>query len=111
MEKAVISGTTKTFGKDVLQNKPKKVFALDRARTHLTGSTLSILKRYIAVFVGDDTSFADDASVEIACQVFERGFAGADGCAVDNPLVRHFFGKRQRIIFHSSEETCPKDFG
>ena len=63
MQKAIVSGAAKALGQNVLQDQPQEVFALGGAVTCFAGTAFDVLKGDIAVLVGDDIIFADDAPV------------------------------------------------
>ena len=63
MQKAIVSGAAKAFGQNVLQNEPQEVFAFDRAIEGFAGSAVHVFKSDIAVLIGDDIIFRDDAPV------------------------------------------------
>ena len=47
----------------MLQNEPKEVFAFGGAEAGFAGTAFDIFKSDIAVFIGDDIAFTDDAPV------------------------------------------------
>ena len=63
MQKAIISDATKAFWQNVLQNQPQKVFAFERAIVGFAGTAMHIFKSDLAVLIGYDIIFGDDAPV------------------------------------------------
>jgi len=63
MQKAIISDAAKTFWQNVLQNEPYEVFAFERAIAGFAGTAMHIFKNNMAVLIGYDIIFGDDAPV------------------------------------------------
>ena len=63
MQKAIVSDTAKAFGQNVLQNEPQEVFAFERAIAGFAGTAMHIFKSNMAVLIGYDIIFGDDAPV------------------------------------------------
>ena len=63
MQKAIVSDPAKALGQNVLQNEPQEVFAFFSAIAGFAGRAVYIFKSDIAVLIGDDIIFRDDAGV------------------------------------------------
>jgi hypothetical protein len=63
MQKAIVSGSTKACGQNMLQDQPQEVFALDAAVTGFAGTALDVFEGYIAIMIGHDIVLADNAPV------------------------------------------------
>ena len=63
MQKTIVSHPAKTFGQDVLQEQPQEIFALDDAVAGLAGPAFDVLKSNMAILIGDDIIFTNDAPV------------------------------------------------
>jgi len=50
----------------MLQNEPKEFFTFEGTVADFSGTTFDIFKSDVAVLVGDDTAFTDDASVYVS---------------------------------------------
>jgi hypothetical protein len=63
MQKAIVSGATKAFGQNMLQDQPQEVFALGGAAAGFSGKAFDIFEGDIAIMIGHDIVFADNAPV------------------------------------------------
>mgnify|MGYP003594843989 CR=1 FL=1 len=63
MQKAIISHPAKAFRQDMLKDKPKEVFPFEGAGTDVAGAAFDIFKGDMAIFIGNDVVFGDDAPV------------------------------------------------
>jgi hypothetical protein len=64
MQETIISDPAKAFGQDMLQDKPQEVVAFHGTVERFAGTALDVLKGDLAVLIGDDALFTDDAPVE-----------------------------------------------
>ena len=69
MQEAIVSGPSKAFGQDMLQDKPYEVVAFDGTVERFSGTALDVFEGDIAILIGDDAVFTDDAPVEVARQI------------------------------------------
>ena len=63
MQKTIISDPAKTFWQNMLQNEPQEDLAFDRAIEGFAGTAFHIHKSDIAILIGYDIIFGDDAPV------------------------------------------------
>ena len=89
MQKAIVSGAAKGFGQNMLQDKPQEVLAFSAAVTGMAGTGFDICESDFAILIGDDIVFTDDASVQVARQVFQSGQSFSGASAVDHPFSGH----------------------
>lgn len=68
VQEAAVSAPAKAFGQNMLQNKPQEVVAFESTVERFAGTALEVFEGDIAVLIGDDALFADDAPVEVAQQ-------------------------------------------
>jgi hypothetical protein len=66
MQEAVVSDSAKTFGQDMLQDKPHEIVAFHGAVEHFSGTAVDVFEGDFAALIGDDAIFTDDAPVEVA---------------------------------------------
>lgn len=66
MQEAIIPYPAKAFGQDMLQDKPQEIVAFDGPVERLAGTAFDVLGGDLAIMIGDDVVFSDDAPVEIA---------------------------------------------
>ena len=71
-------------------------------------SAIDILKADLAVSIGIDLLFPDDATVEIDGQVFQRRLAGADQFYIDDPPSRQVLGDVEVRDIQGREESNAK---
>ena len=69
MQEAVVSDPVKAFGQNMLQNKPQEVVAFEGTVERFAGTAFDVFEGDIAVLIGDDALFTDDAPVEVARQI------------------------------------------
>ena len=69
MQEAIVSDPTKGFGQDMLQDKPYEVVAFDGAVEAFAGTAFDVFEGDVAILIGDNIAFTDDAPVEVARQV------------------------------------------
>ena len=111
MQKAVISEPTKTLGQNMLQNEPKEVFAFGGTVAGFAGTAFDVFKCDIAVLIGDDTAFTNDAPVKVPRQVFQSGQTFSRVSAVDNPLSRQRIGQSETGLVQSLKKASTKHLG
>jgi hypothetical protein len=70
MQKAIISGSTKAFGQNMLQYQPQEVFTFDGAAAGLAGTAFDVFEGDVAILIRHDIAFTDDAPVQVPRQVF-----------------------------------------
>jgi len=92
MQESEIAGSAKALGQDVLQDEPQEVRAVDGSVLPEPGLCIAVAEADGVVVVRDDVLLADDAAVEVASQIDERGLAGADMLAVDDPFAGSVLG-------------------
>jgi len=63
MQKAIVSSPTEAFWQNMLQDKPQEVFGLAGAVKGFAGTAFDVFKGNVAVSIGDDIVFGDDAPV------------------------------------------------
>ena len=63
MQKTIISDPAKTFWQNMLQNEPQEVLAFDRAIAGFAATAMHIFKSNLAILIGYDVIFGDDAPV------------------------------------------------
>ncbi len=70
MQEAVVSDPAKAFGQNMLQDKPHEVVAFDGTVETFAGTALDVFEGDLAILIGDDVVFTDDAPLEVAREVF-----------------------------------------
>ena len=63
MQKAIVSGPAKAFWQNMLQDKPQEVFAFGGAVAGFASTAFEVFKGDVAISIGEDIGFTDDASV------------------------------------------------
>ena len=63
MQKPEISGSSKSFGKNMLQDKMQKVLPVQGTIADLSGFAFCVPESYPAILIGNDIFFTDDAPV------------------------------------------------
>jgi hypothetical protein len=66
VQEAVVSDPAKAFGQNMLQDKPQEIVAFEGTVERFAGTALDVLEGDLAVLIGDDALFTDDAPVEVA---------------------------------------------
>jgi hypothetical protein len=86
MQEAIVSCSTKAFGQNMLQDQPQEVFALYGAVTGFAGAAFDVFEGDIAIMIGHDIVFRDDAPVKVPRQVFQSGRTRSGASAVNHPF-------------------------
>ena len=73
MQEAIIPDAAKALWQDVLEHEPQEVFAGEGAVLCFTRVAFDIAERHLAIAVGDDVVFTDDAAVQTGFSSGERG--------------------------------------
>jgi len=91
VQEAVLAHATQAGWQDVQEHGPEEIRDGQGARGVGAGLCVAIAEGDGAArgIVIDQIVLADDAAVEIAGQVFERGLAAPDVAAVDDPAGGH----------------------
>jgi hypothetical protein len=63
MQKAIVSGAAKALGQNMLQYQPQEVFAFEATAAGFTGTAFDISEGDMAIKIGHDIAFADNAPV------------------------------------------------
>ena len=66
MQKAIVSDPTKPLWQNMLHNEPEKVFAFDCTAAGFAAAAFDVFKCDVAILVGDDIFFTDDAPVQVS---------------------------------------------
>ena len=89
MQKAIISDTAKAFWQNMLQNEPEKVFSFGRTVACFAATAFDVFKCDVAILVGDDIFFTDDAPVQVSRQIFKSAEPFSGMFAVNHPFLLH----------------------
>jgi len=95
----------------VLQDQPQKIFAFERSIASFAGTAIHISKGDVAVYTGEDIVFREDASVQIARQVFQGAQALADMGTMDDPFGGHGLWGVEPFLVQGLEKSCAKHLG
>ena len=109
VQEAVVPSVAKAFGQDIAQEVPEERGARQGPDARLSGFAVLVPEGHFAVLAGEDVLLLEHAAIEIAAEVEERLVNGADGGAVDDPLLRHLRGHGPLRLGQCLQELGAKD--
>jgi len=111
MQEAEVARATEPFGQDMLQDQPQELRSRNCPRLGALGLGILVAEGHLPVLAREDILFPDYAAVQIAPEIDQRLFPGADAFSIDDP----FFGvaRRQGKPFGGDgiEQLGAKDLG
>ena len=86
-QKAVVPHFDEAVRQHVLQEASNKFFRCDCPGFKLFGLAVAILKRDVVIFQFQQAAVADGNAEDVRREILERVLAGADGPAIDDPIL------------------------
>jgi len=86
VQKPEVAGAPEALGQDMLEQQPEEGGAGERSRFAAASFAVAVAKGDLAVVAGEDVLFLEHAPVQIAAQIDQSLFPGADVLAVHDPL-------------------------
>ena len=109
MEKAVASGSAKSFRQDMEHEQVEKFFASDAPGSVFSRFCVEVAEGNHAVFTAQDILFPENTPVQVFAEV-DNGFVpSADVLAVYHPLRRAVFGYAQALVNKGLQKFCPEN--
>lgn len=110
VKKAVIPGSAKTPGQDMLQQQPQELCSGQGACLGLA-AVFRIPKGHLTILAAQDILLRQYATVEVTPQVKQRLLAVAHLFAIDDPLLRDLRLHLPATLLHRLKPLPPKHLG
>lgn len=95
----------------MLQDKPQEVFTFEGAVAGFAGTAFDVFEGDLAVLIGDDVAFTDDAPVQVPRQVFQSGHPFSGAGTIDHPFFWNRIGDVETGVGQCGKKAGAKHLG